>query len=235
MFSGRVKQFVLGLMMAGLTVVPATAGATSLGIVNGDFESGLTGWSMSPDNTFAATMNSYTHSPVITSYFADARGLGIALSNSFSIYQVIDLSSYSANIGTGLATLSLHGMGYGETGKDKGIMHMSFLDVGHGVLGGLLDSNEATESGVWTSLSIGSTVIPTSTYYVLIELEAMKSSAVGEMYANVGFDNIYGTLYLPEPQPNQDPYQDPNVVPEPGTILLLGTGIVGLAAWRRRK
>ena len=83
--SRSFKQFTMGLILTGLTMLPAIAGATPLGIVNGDFESGMSGWTMTSPNSFGVTNMTYASTPLSHSSYASARALGATIVNPSSI------------------------------------------------------------------------------------------------------------------------------------------------------
>ena len=89
------------------------------------------------------------------------------------------------------------------------------------------DSGDGLESLISTSLASGSYQVSISDFdYTTSELLSGTNSVSGDWRYEISIFSYCGTLTAS---------QDASPVPEPATMLLFGTGVVGLAAVGRRK
>jgi len=208
--------FLMGVSSAG--AVPLN---TQL-VINGGAETGdTTGWTSTGIEAEAVFGPS-----VGFGAFAFTGGLG---PETQTLFQAIDVSGNSGQINSGV-TESVFGINL-QSRSDSGFVDnarvdVSFLDGGGGVLNSFsfVDTINTALSD-WNffsdtrSLSVG-------TRSIEILLTADRTIGIS---SDGFFDDV--SLQLNAPGPNPAPVPEP----EPGMMLLMGGGLVGLMAWRRRR
>ena len=143
-----------------------------------------------------------------------------------SASQSIDVSSSQSAIDAGAVSFSLEGFLGGFDGQgDNAVLTATFLDgtsfsLGTAFIGPVSNVDRGSLTGLLFRSMNGTLPIGTRN----IDLDLTMTRLAGSY--NDGYaDNL--SLILSGPSTNP--------VPEPGTVLLLGSGLAGLAAWRRRK
>lgn len=194
--------------LIALTGAGSTQNTVALSITNPDFETGdISGWTKTGDLLDAGGLNQWgavtsagaMSSPYEGSYFAGGRATGAIGSGEHitGIYQRIDVSAYSTAIDLGTATVNFAGYGHGENSADFAFLRIAYYDAvsGGNQLGSNVNSNEATQSETWTSLTIAGDSVPTGTRS--IELLFLGNKVTSGSYLDVGFDDVSATLTYP--------------------------------------
>lgn len=176
-------------------------------LTNAGFETGnLNGW-----NDWAASGSTVVTSPVHSGTYALSEVLDSGQSNGGKIQNLI---SQGMSVGD-----SLYGNAWIKTSSltsEEAYLKVEFLDDSWGSTGSPLVSAKLSGTNDWTMVSVNGT-IPTGTTkanYIL-----MLSSS-GTVSGNAYFD---------------DAYADEVPIPEPTSMLLLGSGLLGLFAFNRKK
>jgi hypothetical protein len=209
-------------------------------IVNGDAESGV---AVINDSTFNSVIPGWAPIGNFTAVTYDAPG-GFPLSsdpgpasrgsNFFaggpsnalsSASQSIDVSSSQSAIDAGAVSFSLEGFlgGFDEQG-DNAVLTATFLDgtslsLGTASIGPVSNGDRGNATGLLFRFTNG--ILPNGTRSIDLDLTMTRlQGSYNDGYA----DNL--SLILRGPSTNP--------VPEPASLLLLGSGLAGLALWRRR-
>jgi hypothetical protein len=219
-------KFVRGL--AAITLAISAIGAQAAGygsnlIINGNAESGVTGWTKVGNEIFesAAYSSNWVQptepGPVDRGINLFVGGGGVALAAGS---QLLDLSANAADISGGAVHYQLNGWLGGWTNQpDNALLYVSFLDsasieVGFAMLGPVGPSDRNNTTGLYFQETAG--VLPTTTRAVMFSL-SMERLNGGD---NDGYaDNLSFSI---------------TAVPEPATygLMLLGLAAVGAAARR---
>lgn len=223
-----MKKGMFFLCLLVLVVIAAPAYAINWDSVanlltNPGAESGdLSGWS-SIGPFYATTMQDqsgpdvYPHSG---NYFFSAAQ---SPSSGATITQIVDVSSYAALIDSGLALYNA-GLWY-QTEYWNGAMDLVQAAVvfyaSTDGSGSGIDADVSDEMGIHADWAYAGTIgtIPLGTRSIKIEINGLLRSGT---YVNAFVDDTH--LKIAE-----------NVIPEPTTLLLFGSSLLGLVGFRRRK
>ncbi|MCA9236788.1 MAG: BNR-4 repeat-containing protein [Planctomycetales bacterium] len=211
----------LVLALAGLVLAPATANCqVNLPIVNGGFETGAattvpSGWTVAGgsnpywigDSPIGSANPSlaYEGSQFISASWEiaglpNANSLIGGSANSALIYQDVDLSPYSSQIGLGDRYLGLSYAYYVNDGNDFGSIGYEFYDSGNSYLGG--NSAEAqAPSGGWRFVDDSASIlVPANASRLRISIGSELNPGGAGSARNVAFDAISASLQ-PAPPP----------------------------------
>jgi hypothetical protein len=227
----RILSFLVPPMKALLllalmcVVMPAAlhADTTNL-LVNPGAETGsLSGWTV----TFGAP-GVDTFDPAITPHTGshDFSGDSASLAQTVSVFTQ-GITAAMVNTGTLSAQFSFWEQGVNDgASSGLGVVFLNFLDG----TTSLETASETVDShnGVWKE-SVGTILIPIGTTAIEYNMDFETDPTLGLVGTTFIDDNSLIILAPAGTGPTPPP------VPEPGTLTLLGTGLVGLAGVARRK
>jgi PEP-CTERM motif-containing protein len=212
------------LLALAYVLMPAAMHADTTNLLtNPGAETGISGWTV----TFGAP-GVDTFDPDITPHTGshDFSGDNAGLSQTVSVFTQ-GITAAMINAGTLSAQFSFWEQGVNEgTSSGFGLVFLEFFD-------GTTDLETATRSvdshnGVWTE-GVGTILIPIGTTTISYNMGFETVAGLGELGPTFIDDN---SLIILAPAGTGT---TPSPVPEPGTLALLGTGLVGLAGMVRRK
>jgi hypothetical protein len=205
--AGGGYTVLAGATTASVTIVDNdTTTIVSLGITNPGFESGLTGWTLSPaTGNFSTVSSAFTDPNAPTAAHGGSSylwGAGVSGNSGggaspAGVVQRVSLATYTRAIDAGLAVLELSGWGAGSgTGQQSAFVQMAFYDAesGGAQVGATVSSGTATSLRSWTALAASATV-PAGARSV--EIRAFTQRPTGSYSNRAGVDDLAATLTFP--------------------------------------
>jgi len=205
--AGSGYTILAGATAASVTIVDNdTTTVVALGITNPSFESGLTGWTLSPaTGNFSTVSSAFTDPNAPTAAHGGSSylwGAGVSGSSGggaspAGVVQRVGLATYARAIDAGLATLELSGWGAGSgPGQQSAFVQLAFYDAesGGAQVGATVSSGAATSLRSWTALAAATTV-PAGVRSV--EVRAFTQRPTGAYSNRAGVDDLAATLTFP--------------------------------------
>lgn len=222
----KIRHSLLALALCGAFSAHAAGYGSNL-IVNGDAESGTTGWSSVDSNPLFDAVE-YGSNWVLPSQPGPAdRGSYLFVGGSGNAYaagnQQINLGSFSGDIAAGKVSYSLSGWLGGWTSQtDNALLQASFLDnqgdlLGIAALGPVTPEDRNNITGLFHFSTGG--LVPTGTASVSVTLDMERFSG-GD---NDGYADNLSLVLTTAP------------VPEPETYAMMLAGLLTIGAISRRR
>lgn len=228
-----MKMKVLALL--ALSCMAGEGSATTLGtnlVINGDASNGTTGWTITPDSssqgicvTTLAGQATTAGLPAgvtigVNSFWGCGSGASRASTKLMS--QQLDLSDLASVIDSGLIAVDWATLLQSRS-IDTVTATLRFLDASSNQIGIRSYSDPDVASFAWDSIT-DTFALASGTRYVDVMFSFVRPSGFS---TDAFADNI--SLVLRQTDGGT------STVPEPGTLALLGLGLLGLGVSRRRK
>ncbi len=224
MTAGSVRKIFIVMWAMGMLVFPLT-GNSHASLINGDFSDGLNGWNTMGDMTGEGDVNV-------------SNGVAILADNDdwwSSLYQGVELKNGNCTIQFDISfgvSSAFPDLFFGF--PDTFFATLYFVDEPYGFD---LDNSSSYDSVALFDVDYGEIYISNGTF---------SASAMGDNWASFAMDfqndhdyvvpvfELYDNALPGDSQVMIDNVSI-NPVPEPATILLLGSGLLGLGGIRRRR